>query len=220
MRQHVNPLSHFFQVDRELPAFHTLYEKEELPLHIDIGCARGKFLIELSQLDPNWNYLGLDIRASLISSANREKEFLNLNNLAFLFCNANVSLQSCADQLRYSKLKRVSIQFPDPWFKRRHYKRRILQPELLFLLSNTFEKGSQFFIQSDVYSILEEMELLILSTNCFIKNHPNNTRFIAFNPFKITTEREKYAIINKLPIYRVLFERNSNKCIDLSTLKN
>ena len=74
--------------------------------------------------------------------------------------------------------------------------------------SDTSSKGSQLFIQSDIFSIIEEMESLIFTTNCFKKIHPDNKRFIQFNPFKINTEREDYAIRKKLPIYRILFERN------------
>ena len=62
---------------------------------------------------------------------------------------------------------------------------------------------------------IEEMEKLVLDTNCFIKAHPNNTRFIDNNPFKIKTEREDYAIRRDLPVYRILFERNLVKCPSL-----
>ena len=212
MRQHVNPLSHFFQVDREIPELQTLYENEELPLHIDIGCARGNFLIKLAELEPHWNYLGLDIRSSLISAANRDRDLLELRNLAFFFCNANVSLQKFLGESHDSNLKRVSIQFPDPWFKRRHYKRKVFQLELISLISCACPQGAQLFIQSDILSIIEEMELLIYSTNCFFKIHPKNTRFIGYNPFKIKTEREDYVMTKGLPIYRILFERNSERC--------
>ena len=50
MRQHVNPLSRFFQLPLELPAPQELFEHPNLPIHLDIGCARGFFLLELAAL--------------------------------------------------------------------------------------------------------------------------------------------------------------------------
>ena len=220
MRQHVNPLSRFFQLPIELPSVKDLFATENLPIHLDIGSARGKFLIDLAVLDPKWNYLGLEIRNSLVYSAQQEKDQLELENLAFHFCNVNVSLENWISQLKYGQLQRVSIQFPDPWFKRRHYKRKVLQPELLVLITQNLQIGSQLFIQSDILSIIEEMESLVELTNCFDRKHPNNSRFIACNPFNINTERENYAIRNNLPVYRILFERNSEPCFNLCNLPN
>ena len=124
------------------------------------------------------------------------------------------------ENLNCMQLQRVSIQFPDPWFKRRHYKRKVLQPELLVLITQNLQIGSQLFIQSDILSIIEEMESLVELTNCFDRKHPNNSRFIACNPFNINTERENYAIRNNLPVYRILFERNSEPCFNLCNLPN
>ena len=70
------------------------------------------------------NYLGVEIRKSLVVAAEKERQELGLTNLRFLFCNANVSLNNWLSNLSIDLLESVSIQFPDPWFKRRHQKRR------------------------------------------------------------------------------------------------
>ena len=49
VRQHVNPLSRFFQQARPLPPADALFSQPELPLHLDIGCARGRFLLAMAQ---------------------------------------------------------------------------------------------------------------------------------------------------------------------------
>ena len=207
MRQHVNPLSRFFQVPIDLPVVEELFLVRDNPLHLDIGSARGKFLISMAQAHPDWNFLGVEIRNSLVIAAEREREELGFENLKFLFCNANVSLNNWLLKLPNPLLNRVSIQFPDPCFKRRHFKRRVLQPDLLFAICNSLNNGGELFIQSDLLEVIEPMISLIESTNCF--DPKGNNLLIQDNPFNITTERESYALKKRKAIYRKLFTRNS-----------
>ena len=122
MRQHVNPLSRFFQRNLILPTAADLFEKKDLPIHLDIGCARGKFLLEMAIANKEWNFIGLEIRESLVIAAEKERVGLGLDNVKFLFCNANMSLSNLLSKTKPNQLKKVSIQFPDPWFKNRHRK--------------------------------------------------------------------------------------------------
>lgn len=145
MRQHVNPLSRFHQQPRPLPPPAELFTDPDLPLVLDIGCARGRFLLDLAPLQPGHNHLGLEIRRPLVEAAEAERIALGLTNLHFLFCNANVSLESWLAALPRGLLKRVSIQFPDPWFKLRHHKRRVLQPPLLRAIAAALVPGAELF---------------------------------------------------------------------------
>ena len=69
MRQHVNPLSSFFQQPRPLPAPAELFPRPGQPLHLDIGCARGRFLLALAEQEPDSNHLGVEIRLALVEAA-------------------------------------------------------------------------------------------------------------------------------------------------------
>ena len=218
MRQHVNPLSRFFQAPLELPGPEELFDNPELPLHLDIGSARGKFLLNMAAFQRNWNYLGVEIREPLVLAAERDREQLGLKNLKFVFCNANVSLETWLSSLVNNHLERVSIQFPDPWFKRRHQKRRVLQPELLLSIANALMPGFELFIQSDILDVIESMISIIDLSNCFVRSEGINSIWLEENPFCIPTERESYAISNSLPIYRTLYTRNSNPTPKLSSL--
>ena len=69
MRQHVNPLSkHLLDID-PIPPLYEVFENPRLPLHLDIGCASGDFLFDLSLTNRNWNYLGIEIRKKLVFNA-------------------------------------------------------------------------------------------------------------------------------------------------------
>mgnify|MGYP001251692151 CR=1 FL=1 len=208
MRQHVNPLSSFFQQALELPDINKLFENDKLPIHLDIGSARGKFLLELASIDTNWNYLGVEIRSPLVISAQKERDKLNLKNLYFLYCNANISLQNWLEKINYGQLKRVTIQFPDPWFKKRHYKRRVLQMPLLLLLAKSLSPGSELFIQSDILSVVQSMINVIDASNCFFSDPSDSNKFLKANPFPVSSERERYVLKIEKPVYRVLYFRN------------
>ncbi len=107
MRQHVNPLSQFFQLPLSLPSKNAIFSKSHYPIHVDIGSAKGEFLIELASKYPEWNFVGLEIRKPLVSLCEKKRKQLELNNLKFLFCNVNVSLDELLSDLDYGQLKRI-----------------------------------------------------------------------------------------------------------------
>ena len=187
-----------------------MFEQPNQPIHLDIGSAGGKFLINMAEEDKTWNFVGVEIRNPLVRGANLEIEKRDLNNVKFLFCNANISLDSWLSRLPSSLLKRVTIQFPDPWFKTRHFKRRIMQPTLLRSISSSLSPGSELFIQSDVLEVIHPMIRLIDNSHCFFRDEDQTNFSLNTNPFLISTEREKYALSKGLDIYRVLYKRNDN----------
>ncbi len=117
VRQHVNPLSNVFQVPVLPPDWSQIYKDLSKPLHLDIGCARGRFILSMAQVEPAWNFLGLEIRQPLVEEANNIAAEKQLTNLYYFFCNANNSLKTVLQSLPPAMLQRVTIQFPDPWFK-------------------------------------------------------------------------------------------------------
>ena len=214
VRQHVNPLSRFFQLPRPLPPPEQLFAQPQRPIHLDIGCARGRFLLAMAQLEADRNYLGVEIRRPLVNAAEADRQALELTNLHYLFCNANVSLENWLLALPAGRLERVSIQFPDPWFKAKHHKRRVLQPELLRALAAALAPGRELFIQSDVLAVIEPMQALIETSGQFAAQAPSNPpangeRWYGANPLPLPTERETLVLRQGLPVYRLLYRRNA-----------
>ena len=209
MRQHVNPLSRFFQLPLSLPSKSVLFKDYQYPVHLDIGSAKGEFLIELASKYPKWNFLGLEIREALVSSSERKRKNLELRNLKFLYCNANVSLDEWLSNLEYDQLKRVSIQFPDPWFKRKHIKRRLLKSALLNSIARYLNKDGELFIQSDIFKLIESMTNMIDKSNYFDRQYVHGLKWLSVNPYEASTDRELFVLKQNLPIYRVMYLRNS-----------
>ena len=219
VRQHVNPLSRFYQQPRPLPAPEELFSEPQRPLHLDIGCARGRFLLALAQAEPQRNYLGVEIRRALVEAAEADRRALELGHLHYLFCNANVSLEQWLAALPAGQLERVSIQFPDPWFKKKHHKRRVLQPALLLALAGALSPGRELFIQSDVPAVIEPMVALVEASDCFARPAGDARPWRLDNPLPVPTERETYVLGQGLPVYRVLYARNDQPAPALAELE-
>lgn len=219
VRQHVNPLSAFFQTPRLLPPPADLFIDTRLPIHLDIGCARGRFLMGMARQRPDRNHLGIDIRRALVAAAENERQLLEITNLRYLFCNANVSLEDWLALLAPGQLELVTVQFPDPWFKTRHHKRRVLQPALLQAISMNLQEGAQIFMQSDVRAVIDPMVALTEASGCFEPACSDQTPWLLHNPLPVPTEREEHVTRQGLPVYRALYRRTSSPAPDLSTLE-
>ena len=220
VRQHVNPLSRFFQLPLELPPPAQLFSQPARPLHLDIGSARGRFLLALAQQQPEVNHLGVEIRRPLVKAAEADRQALDLGNLHYLFCNANVSLEAWLAALPQGQLDLVSIQFPDPWFKKKHHKRRVLQPALLLAIAAALQPGRRLFLQSDVAAVIEPMVALTEACGCFSRPAADARPWRADNPLPVPTERETYVLNQGLPVYRLLYERNDAQLPELQQLEH
>ena len=206
MRQHVNPLSNNFSQIERIPSLKEMFYDSKLNLHLDIGCAAGEFLFDLALANTNWNYLGIEIREKLVKTAKFKVQEKEIKNLYFLFGNANNILNDVQSKFIIKNVKTISFNFPDPWFKKRHYKRRVIQPEFINLLSNSLQKGSLIFIKTDVKDLFDYMDCTISSDFHFktIDKKDFNCSE-SFNPIKVKTDREKYVIVNQLDIYEKIY---------------
>ena len=204
VRQHVNPLSQKYQSPVSPPDWERVYADCTRPLHLDIGCGRGQFLLTLAQQQPTWNYLGLEIRQPLVVQANERREEFGLTNLHYLFCNVSTSLRSILASLPQGSLQRVTIQFPDPWFKRRHQKRRMVQPELVQALSTYLVEDGVVFLQSDIEAVAKAMHDRFSEHPSFTSQHSN---WLETNPLSVATEREQWVLEKGEPVYRSIFIR-------------
>lgn len=205
IRQHVNPLARKFQQPIEVPDWQEIYDQIERPWHLDIGCARGRFLLAMAQLHPDVNFLGIEIRQQLVTLANQEREQQQLTNLYYLFGNMNSAAVSVLESLPPNSLHTISVQFPDPWFKKKHNKRRVIQPDLVNLLVDYLVPGGRIFLQSDIKEVAVQMRDRFAANSQLKPQH--QATWLAENPFSVATERELYVLGQNLPVYRVLLQK-------------
>lgn len=140
--------------------------------------------------------------------ANSWRDQKGLRNLDYLFANANVSLDSILSRFPPGTIENISIQFPDPWFKKRHQKRRVVQPELVDIITKHLRPGGHFYIVSDVRDVAEEMFANAKESSLLQDTTPDS--WLPENPFGTMTERERSCMLQERPIYAKLFARLNN----------
>ena len=206
MRQHVNPLSSNFNQIERIPSLSEMFGDSKSNLHLDIGCAAGEYLLNLASNNKNWNYIGIEIRERLVEKAKLKVLEKEINNLYFIFGNAYNILNDVQSKFIIKNLKSLSFNFPDPWFKKRHHKRRVIQPEFINILSNSLQKGALIFIKTDVKDLFDYMDWTISSNFNLKKIDKKDFNFVgSFNPNKLKTNREKYVIVNQLEIFERIY---------------
>ena len=201
VHQHVNPLSPYYRQTPEPIDLDKVFTDASLPLHLDIGCARGRFILRMAMAEPGWNFLGVEIREPLVDEANRIAEEENLSNVHYAFANAMLFLDELLQNIPSGQLQAVTIQFPDPWFKKRHAKRRMVNTDLVDAVVEKLADSGRIFVQTDIESLAEEMFEL------FRQNEDLKQIEIDANPFQVKTERETAVEDKKLPVYRAIFLR-------------
>ena len=199
VHQHVNPLSPFYRQSPKPVDIESVFDEPERPLLLDIGCARGRFLLRMAEADPAWNYLGVEIRHPLVDEANRIASEAGLTNLHYAFCNAMLWLDRLIAGVPVGLLQAVTIQFPDPWFKKKHAKRRMVNEEMVDTIARHLTPGGRVFVQTDIEFLAEEMFELFRADARFVETAADG------NPFPVKTEREKAVEDKGLPVYRSIF---------------
>lgn len=205
VHQHVNPLAPYYLQPPEPLEIEKVFACPELPLHLDIGSARGRFILKMAEVDRSHNFLGVEIREPLVEEANRIAGKKNLDNLHYEFCNAMVALDKFLEKLPRGLLQTVTIQFPDPWFKKKHAKRRMVNPKLVETIAGHLTGAGRVFVQTDIEFLAEEMFELFRRDDFFEELE------ISENPFPVKTEREKSVEARQLPVYRAMFVKANKK---------
>jgi tRNA (guanine-N7-)-methyltransferase len=199
IRQHVNPLGLQFERFRgERPPL-----EPGRAIELEVGCAEAQFLFERAAIDPTRTYVGLEIREDLVDYVNRKARAEQLPVYA-VFCQAQLHMHEIFAR---ASVARVYLNFPDPWFKRRHQKRRMIDATLVTALAEVAQPGADLFVQSDVWEIALDAMAVIECEPRFENVAGEWTFWRAGNPFGVRSWREQHAEETGLPIWRILYRR-------------
>jgi tRNA (guanine-N7-)-methyltransferase len=172
-------------------------------LELEIGFGRGMFLLERAQAAPGSCILGLEIKRKWAYLVGERAQRLGLSNVRVFGADAREVLPRLMPE---ASLARVFIHFPDPWWKKRHEKRRLRGPGTFDPLARLLRPGGQLFIQTDVEDRAQTFLEDVREHGGF---HVPDSGFVDHNPFQARSNREKRAIADGLPIYRILATRSA-----------
>ena len=117
------------------------------PLEIEIGCGRGGFALAYARRNPQVRYVAFEWGKKYARHVQQQAEQVGLSHLRVIEADARRLIPRL---FRVNSLAQIHLQFPDPWWKRAHQKRAILQPEFARLLFDLVEPGGKFDMRTDV----------------------------------------------------------------------
>jgi tRNA (guanine-N7-)-methyltransferase len=113
-------------------------------------------------------------------------------------------------------LTSVFVQFPDPWWKSKHKKRRIVSDAFAGLVADRLEVGGMLLLQTDVASLLEEM-LERFEAQPQLRNPHGHGRLAPRKPVQASTHREKRCRADGVPIFRAVLLRAERQGMNTGT---
>lgn len=207
---------HFTNVQRKdyeelLPVFGVPYEKATLdfekifgnknPVVIEIGFGMGKATAIIAENNPDINYLGIEVHKPGIGKLLGEIRERNLKNIRIIDHDA---MEVLADQIPDSSVSAFHIFFADPWPKKRHHKRRLVQRPRTNLLTSKLKTGGYLYFVTD-WLPYAEFALEELNLTEGLKN-----RFEGFAPhqeWRPETRFEQKGVDANRVISEVMFEK-------------
>ncbi|MQA60932.1 MAG: tRNA (guanosine(46)-N7)-methyltransferase TrmB [Actinophytocola sp.] len=126
----------------------------EAPVMLEIGSGMGETTSVLAQRAPELNYVAVEVYQAGLGQLMLRAEKLGVTNLRLLHGDAVVLL---TDHIAQASLYGVRIFYPDPWPKKRHHKRRLVQPEFISLLASRLVAGGTLHLATDWEHYAEQM---------------------------------------------------------------
>lgn len=187
---------------RQLDEVRNFVRTHTLPadLMLEIGTNRGRFLRQLADQHPDSGVLGVELRYKYVKLARRELELAGVQNAHVICADANFLLPIAIDD---GQLTDLFLLYPDPWWKKKHHKRRIIQPAFLDLLERKMRSEGTLWIRTDVGPLADAMRDTLIDHPAFEPVDPDE---FPVTPFLRST-REAKSIVQGLPVNIVYFRR-------------
>ena len=207
----VNPAidtsKHLYVLDDLHPPFRTgeFFKASDSPLEIEIGSGKGLFLNTSARQHPERNFVGLELAKRYAHFAgarlvkNRLTNAIMIRGDGLKFMSEFINDKSCAA---------IHVYFPDPWWKERHRKRRVMKESLIMDIERTLLPGGELHFWTDVQEYYETTLELIGAVSKLAGPHeviPN----LPEHDLDYRTHFERRMRIQQKPVYRSLFKKNS-----------
>lgn len=177
----------------------------ERPVELEVGCGRGLFLVTAGTTNPETNFLGVEYDYKEGRRAARRLQKRALPNVRIIGADARICLPRF---VRDASLAAMHVYFPDPWWKRRHRKRRIWNPEFVAEAARMVRAGGLLHAWTDVEEYFAVI-LEVVDANPAFRRLPAPTERPTAHDMDYHTSFERKKRKLGLPIFRARWERSS-----------
>ena len=191
----------FLDID-EWPDWQAQFGNSQ-PLKLEIGFGMGSFLIEMAAQEPRSNFIGMDFYHKGIRKLMTRKKKLQLENIRVAYGDVRIKIPLL---FKDGELETVYINFPDPWPKKRHTKRRLIKPDFVKLIGQKLAPEGRIYLATD--SEVYAMEMLeCFNSEPLFQNQDPGSGFLGSREDLPKTKYEKNFINAGHKIYYLEFTR-------------
>ena len=159
--------------ENKLTNFSDLFKNKNSELILEIGFGMGTSTAEIAKSNLNKNYIAIEVHSPGVGNLLKLIKEKEIPNLKIIQHDAVEVLNS---MIKNESFDGIHIFFPDPWPKKRHHKRRLIQSNLLKLIAQKIKKSGYLHIATDwedyalwIIDLLDKEELLQKTSNDFFK---------------------------------------------------
>lgn len=146
----------------------TVFASQQ-PIEVDIGCGKGAFLLWAAQSRPDHNFLGVERLLLRLRKVDRKVQRRGLRNVRFIRLEASYLVSRLVPSCSISV---YHLYFPDPWPKRRHFQKRLLNPAFASELLRTLVAGGCLNTATDHEDYFRQMERVLAGIGEFRREAP------------------------------------------------
>lgn len=136
----------------------------DAPLILEIGFGMGDSLAEMALADPASNYIGIEVHRPGVGNLLQKLLAKDIKNVRVYCADAVEVLEHCISD---NSLDAVHIFFPDPWHKKRHHKRRLIQPAFVQQLRKKLKTEGRLHLATDWENYAEHISEVMCTTEGF-----------------------------------------------------
>ncbi len=176
-------------------------------LELEIGPGRGGFIVERLASHPEVRIIGLEIRLKWASLVDERVRSLGHGARGRVFAE---DIQVALPRLQAGSLSKVFIHFPDPWWKKRHQKRRLARSDMMEVVARALSADGELFVQTDVWDTAQAYRQAIeLLPEFEPDGDAPGSPLLSDNPYGARSPREWRVMADGMPVIRLRYRRRA-----------